>query len=92
MFFLNSENCCPVVIAPNVVNFVLIWLANHDAANKEACQLASYPLPILMSLQGQVHTVVIQVEPALHLTTALGGGTPEQLAVLYRSPLRNLLP
>lgn len=27
--FLNSENCSPVVTAPNVVNFVLIWLATH---------------------------------------------------------------
>lgn len=58
------------------MNFVLIWLVNHDAENKKAMLLAGYLLPILMmSPQGQANAVVIQLEPALQLIAALGSGT-----------------
>jgi hypothetical protein len=49
-----------------------MWLMNHYVERR--LFLAGYPLPILMmSPQGQVHTVEIQLEPTLHLINPSGG-------------------
>jgi hypothetical protein len=73
------ENCSHILIAPDV-NFVLIWLMNHDV---ERLLLPCYPLPILMmSPQGQVHTVVMQLEPALLLINPLGDGTLSRMGTV----------